>query len=164
VQRLGQHPLRYAAWYLLEKPHLFWDWNIQIGYGDIYVLRTQDSPFQTKPAWIAVAAICRAMNLLLMLLALASLFLAWSKRRFQNIFGEQANRAAVVAVVGLTVFATLVYTILQAEPRYSIPFRSFEILLAVTTLSAIKTWWRQRHKQPLDMELAPTSIPVTHHN
>jgi len=164
VQRLGQHPLRYAAWYLLEKPHLFWDWSIQIGYGDIYVLRTQDSPFQTNAAWIAVAAICHAMNLLLMLLALASLFLAWSKRRFQDIFGEQANRAVVVAVMGLAVFATLVYAILQAEPRYSIPFRSFEILLAVTTLSAITTWWRQRHKQPLDLDLAPTSIPVNLHN
>jgi len=68
--------------------------------------------------------------------------------------------------VGLTVFATLVYTILQAEPRYSIPFRPFEILLAFTTLSAITTWsqrFRAPQSRPDDNWNAPstTQTPIT---
>ena len=150
MQRLGQHPLRYAVWYLFEKPQLFWDWSIQVGYGDIYVLRTQNAPFQTNPAWLALEAICHAINPLLMLLALASLFLAWPKWRSQMTLGQQTGGAALATVTGLLVFVTLVYTILQAEPRYSIPFRPFEMLLAVTTLSAIATWSQLRRKQALD--------------
>jgi len=155
MQRLGQHPLRYAAWYLFGKPYLLWDWSIQIGYGDIYVLRTRNAPFQTNPAWLALEAICHAINPVLMLLALASPTLAWSKRGFQAIFGEQASRAALITVISLPMFATVVYTILQAEPRYSIPFRPFEMLLAVSTLSAITIWCQRRHRQVPGLVSAP---------
>lgn len=144
MQRFNQHPWRYAAWYLLEKPQELWGWSVVIGQGDIYVYPTRNAPFQISPPWIALAAICHALNLLLMLLALASLPVAWLRRPSSHGQGNQAGRTSLVSVICLLAFVTLVYTTLQAEPRYSIPFRSFEMLLAVTTLCWITTWVRDK--------------------
>jgi hypothetical protein len=146
LRRFGQDPLHYAGWYLFGKPHELWDWAIVIGQGDIYVYPTRNSPFQTSPSWIALAAVCRAMNMMIMLLALASLLVVW--RRNVGILGTSANRAALISVICLLAFATAVYATLQAEPRYSVPFRPFEMLLAVTTLYGLARWWRH-HKDAI---------------
>lgn len=41
--RLAAEPGRYAAWYLLEKPRLLWDWDILVGQGGIYVYEVKAS-------------------------------------------------------------------------------------------------------------------------
>jgi len=150
VQRFVQHPWRYATWYLLEKPHELWGWDVVIGQGDIYVYPTRNAPFQTSPPWIALAAICHALNLLLMLLTLASFPFAWLRRCTAHGQAIPTGHAALISVLCLLTFATLVYTILQAEPRYSIPFRSFEMLLVASTLCGISTWLQRKRagKQP----------------
>jgi len=145
LERFGGHPWRYACWYLLEKPHLLWDWDIRIGQGDIYVYPTRHSPFDGNPCWIALYALCHAINLLLMLLALASLFFAWSKRSV--LFAspsDHIDRGALAAVACLVVFVTTIYSVLQAEPRYSIAFRPFEMLLATTSLCGFSFMWKHR--------------------
>jgi len=157
LQRLGEHPMQYAAWYLLQKPYQLWDWDIQIGQGDIYVYPTKNAPFQTSPAWIALAAICHAINPLLMFLALASFWVAWSRARLYIARSAPANEAALVSVICLVMFATLVYTALQAEPRYSIAFRPFEMLLALTTLAGFNQW-RQERRQSTNQ---PVPVPVS---
>jgi hypothetical protein len=146
LQRFSQHPWKYGLWYLVEKPHLLWDWDIRIGQGDIYVYPTRRDPFSNSPLWIVTYSICHAINLPLMLLALACVFFAWSKRSPLMALDRQCSRSAVVVVICLIAFVTTVYTVLQAEPRYSIAFRCFEILLAVTTLSTLSLWWKNyRH-------------------
>jgi 4-amino-4-deoxy-L-arabinose transferase-like glycosyltransferase len=142
--RFGQHPWRYAAWYLLEKPQELWGWDVVIGQGDLYVYPTKNAPFQVSPPWIALAAVCHTLNLLLMLLALASLPMTWLRPRNSDGQSTQAGHTSLTSVICLLTFATLVYTTLQAEPRYSIPFRSFEMLLAVTTLCGITAWLRHK--------------------
>lgn len=142
--RFGQHPWRYAVWYLFEKPWELWGWDIVVGQGDIYVYPTQNAPFQTSHPWIALAAICRALNPLMTLLALVGLLMT---RRRPDDSRRQSVPIGYVSLVSMTsmlVFATLVYTLLQAEPRYSIPFRSFEMLLAVSTCWWITTWWQRK--------------------
>jgi hypothetical protein len=153
LQRFGENPWRYIVWYLLEKPYALWGWDIQIGQGDIYVYPTAKAPFQVNSVWIALAAVCRALNLPLFLLALASLFFAWSRRNWLGAWDAQGSRAALAAVICLPAFATLVYTALQAEPRYSIAFRPFEILLAVTTMAGLSMWYQKRYR---DESTVPT--------
>jgi hypothetical protein len=142
--RLAKHPLQFIRWYLIEKPALLWGWNIEISQGDIFVYPTRDAPFQIQPAWIALESICRALNTELMLLASLSVIFAWQQKGDFATFERRQSRGMLIIVISLIVFTTLVYSILQAEPRYSIPFRPFEILLAVTTLSGTITWWRHR--------------------
>lgn len=145
THRFSQHPIRYARWYLIDKPHELWGWSIVIGQGDVYVYPTRNSPFQTNPAWIALASICKAMNLLLLLLALASLFIIW-RRKNRHASSMPFGQSAATSTACLIVFVTCIYTALQAEPRYAVPFRPFEILLAATTLYAcVEGWRRQKH-------------------
>lgn len=147
IGRMDDDPWHYAYWYLLEKPHLLWDWDIRIGQGDIYVYPTRNSPFDSNACWIAVYALCHAVNLLMTLLSLASVFFAWSRKSpFFTIRPAPFARGALASVICLISFVTVVYTVLQAEPRYSIPFRPFEMLLATTTLCGSYRLWKRRRE------------------
>ena len=168
VRRFSEHPLQYARWYVVDKPALFWGWSIEIGQGDIFVFPTRNAPFQVQPAWIALVAICQALNTALMLLALASLLIVWSRGQSLVSARRPMSHTVLVAVVSLAVFVTLVYSALQAEPRYSIPFRPFEILMALTTLYGTAAWWHGRKRsagvpdgdQHDDERTRPTSSQV----
>jgi hypothetical protein len=121
LARMGDAPFRYAAWYA-SKPWLLWGWDIRMGQGDIYVYPTRASPFVENAGFRAVAALCRALNPFLPGVMAISWFVIVVRRR-------QAPPSLHLAGL-LTAYVTLVYTVLQAEPRYSIPFRPLEILLA----------------------------------
>jgi 4-amino-4-deoxy-L-arabinose transferase-like glycosyltransferase len=136
LHRLGKHPLRYLVWYTIEKPWALWSWEIRVGQNDIYVYPAANSPFDTQPVMRALEALCHTINPLLAALALMCLIV--SVARFMQ-HGRQAEQggAALEAVLLLLVYVTLVYSTLQTDPRYSIPFRSFEMLLAMTSCSLL---------------------------
>lgn len=139
VQRLGQHPWGSLAWYTLRKPWVLWAWRIRIGQNDIYVYPAANSPFVTQPAMRALEAICHTINPLLAALALMCLIVAvvgFLRHGRQPAHGG----AALNTVLLLLAYVTLVYSILQTDPRYSIPFRSFEMLLAMTSCGLVAGW------------------------
>ena len=161
LRRLNEQPLHYVVWYLLQKPRELWGWNIRIGQGDIYVYPTRNSPFQINRLWIVLEVAARACNPILMLLALASLLAAWSGRRRQRQPDTYDHQAPLIAAMLLLAFVTLLYTALQAEPRYSIPFRPFEMLLAMTTLAETSLWWRRhRFDSAMPKSPSPGSAPI----
>lgn len=121
AQRMSAAPGHYIAWYL-SKPALLWGWSIRVGAGDIYVYPTPYSPFYDKLPLRVIVSLCHAFNPVLMLFMLIGWIAAWLRRR-------QADSMLII-IVATTAFVTLVYSILQAEPRYSIPFRGIELLLA----------------------------------
>jgi len=135
--RLGERPWTYLRWYL-SKPALLWDWSIRIGQGDVYVYPTRESPLKTSSLLAAMAGACYVLNPILMLLALIASVLALVRR---------GTPPPLQAIACLSLFVTLVYTILQAEPRYSIPFRGPEMLLAMAAVPVGLKAWRQRQKR-----------------
>jgi 4-amino-4-deoxy-L-arabinose transferase-like glycosyltransferase len=154
LHRLGSHPWHYMAWYTLTKPSVLWDWDIRVGQNDIYTYPTILSPFDTQPVMRALEAVCHTINPLLAALALASLIvtLVRSRRGRRDV---TTQRAALHATLLLLVYITLLYSILQTDPRYSIAFRSFEMLLAMTTCSLFAEWFsrmRGARSEPLPGE------------
>lgn len=121
LQRMARSPGYYALWYL-QKPALFWGWNIRIGVGDIYFHITYHSPFDTNSIWRAIEALCHACNRILMLLALIACPL---------ILLQENKNQGMTSTALLLLFVTAVHSILQAEPRYSIPYRGAEIILGI---------------------------------
>ena len=121
MRRMGHHPIEYARWYL-SKPALLWDWDIRMGQGDIYVYPTRNSPFKDNALYRSAIAVCHTLNPLLFLLMIAGGIVALWPR-------QQIPRSLVAATL-LLAFVTTVYSVFQAEPRYSIPYRPLEILLA----------------------------------
>ena len=141
--RFAASPLTYLKWYLIQKPSSFWGWDIQIGQGEIYIFPTMNSPLENVPALRALVSACHGMNVLLGIAAMIVALISIVRRRMPAI--ATAPGAGVVSVVGwLLVGVTTIHTLLQAEPRYSIPYRSFEIALAVTAMACLVTWIRDR--------------------
>jgi len=60
-----------------------------------------------------------------------------------SLFRPNAPIAAKAAAI-LVLFVTLVYSVLQSEPRYAIPFRGVEMLLAMSGIVSVAGWARAR--------------------
>ena len=137
VNRLGAEPERYAAWYA-SKPALLWSWSMRIASGHIYVFPTVDSPLESNDiAWYTMQALVTA-NPIVAILALLGCVVV--------IIGRADRQAGMTAV--LLLYVTAVYSVLQSEPRYAVPFRGAEIVMAAlgaAWLSAgFLTLWRRR--------------------
>lgn len=131
--RFAAQPARMASWYLLEKPWLLWDWGIRIGQGDLQVVSLKRSPFVDERAYRAMASLLLVANPWILALALAALPLAWLRRK-------QPGGRDLLACACVFVAATVAHTVLQAEPRYSTPYRGYELALAATALWVIARW------------------------
>lgn len=135
--RMGRAPGTYLAWYA-GKPALLWGWDIRMGQGDIYVYPTRSSPFVDNPVWKAGEALAFLLNPFLGLLAVAGTIVAiWQPR----------SKAGPVCFAVLAAWVTVVYSVLQAEPRYSIPFRASEVALAALAVSEGAAWLRRRARR-----------------
>jgi len=139
LQRVGQSPLHYAKWYLIEKPIMLWDWNILTGQGDIYVYPVEYSLYDASRPALLSYAIMRAAHYWLFGFAVFGLFFVC----------RQAQKTDPAATVPLFLYIALVYissvyVVAQAEPRYSVPLRPEMYLCAVYCLSEIVRYFRAR--------------------
>lgn len=141
--RFDADPRYYLTWYLLQKPYLLWDWRVRIGWGDVYFLETRNSPFERNAGMRAIHTLFRSLNPLVFLFAVAGAlaYLILGIRRRSAPF-------APLVVAGFFVYITAVHTVFQAEPRYSVAYRPFELLLAVAMVAAafteISIWVQRR--------------------
>lgn len=150
LHRMGRHPLYYLAWYTLKKPSLLWGWRIRMGQNDIYVYATKFSPFDNQPVMRSLAALCHTINPLLAALALVCLLLVLVRHRWPNQHDGSPYHYALPCTLLLLVYVTVVYSVLQSEPRYSIPFRPFEMLLAMTVCAALAQWIHRQRRKAID--------------
>jgi hypothetical protein len=128
VHRLNGEPGRYVAWYL-SKPALLWSWSMRISGGHIYVFPTVDSPLESNDvAYYTMQALVTA-NPFIAILALLGCLLV--------ILGRGDRQAGITA--WLLIYITLVYGALQSEPRYAVPFRGAEILMATLALAWVNS-------------------------
>lgn len=138
--RLRAEPARYGYWYLIEKPRLLWDWNLLVGHGDIYVYAVKASYYDKSPPMRVSYDLMRTLHPVVLLLALAGLPLAWWRRRADS---------AVIGLVYLTLgYMSLVYVVLQAEARYSVPLRPLLYIAAVYAVVSVGRLWPRRTLSP----------------
>jgi 4-amino-4-deoxy-L-arabinose transferase-like glycosyltransferase len=116
--RIESAPWAYAKWYLLEKPYLLWSWNILVGQGDIYVYPVIKSLYSSSKSALASYSLMKALHPPMLMLALLGVpLLLWHLSR-----GTASAEIAVLYTI--LIYVTVVYVVFQAEPRYSVPFRS----------------------------------------
>lgn len=126
--RLALNPVRYSQWYLY-KPFLLWSWDVRIGAGGPVVFPVARSAYLTSPFFNTISSVLKAVNPFMFFMALATCVLASMRWRVLE--------PGALTCVGMFLYVTMVYSILQSEPRYSIPFKSVEILLAVAMLGLL---------------------------
>jgi hypothetical protein len=135
--RMRVRPLAYVGWYMW-KPALLWAWDIRIGQGDIYIYPTRDSPLaSTGPLWVIRAACYLANPAILALMILGIVLTAL----------DRDSDVVASSAAALVLFVTLIYSALQSEPRYAIPFRGVEMLLAARGALYLKSWAHNRSKK-----------------
>lgn len=133
-QRMSDDPGKYLRWYL-SKPALLWGWDIRIGQGDIYVYPTKQSPLKAGGSLEWLEILCYILNPVVGILALVGALFACLSRR---------PRADALIVALTPLFATVVYAVLQSEPRYSVALRGFELLLAAYAVTVASRWIRTK--------------------
>lgn len=136
--RVTEDPIRYARWYVFEKPWLLWDWSIRVGSGGIYVLDVRRSPFDRAGLFRAVSAAYRTANPLLSFLTLAAVLAV------PLVALRRPLPAPLTAVAALCLYFTAMHALLQAEPRYAISYRPFEALLVASAAAWLSSEFLRR--------------------
>jgi hypothetical protein len=132
MDRIAHDPPAFASWYLLEKPYLLWDWSIRIGAGDVYFHRVQQSPLESSPVLHPVKRGFEVATPWLFAIGLAFVGLvALGPGRRPARFALPSEFIAIALLC-----LTAIHVVLQAEPRYSIPYRSLQSL-AVASMVAL---------------------------
>jgi hypothetical protein len=129
ARRVLAEPVRYARWYLVEKPYLLWAWGIRIGPGGVYTLVVANSSLEGSGPMKMIVEALRFANPMLFLLALAAV--AQILLRTLPTRREGTAPAAAISVAITFAYFTMIHVVFQAEPRYSIPYRAFELILAI---------------------------------
>jgi hypothetical protein len=138
LSRMAADPGYYLRWYVLDKPFLLWDWDIRVGWGDIYFLGLDDSPYEQPGLMYASKQLLRLLNpWIFMLSAGAALAVAWRRRR-----GDEGIAQFTVAL--LCIYLTAIHVVFQAEPRYANAYRPLEMLMLATALSWLAAQLRAR--------------------
>lgn len=153
AERLGTQPVRYLRWYAIEKPWLLWNWNIQLGWGGVHFLKVLRSPYETHALYKASLTALKAANPVIfaaMVLSLLLVLTAIAHRR-PVPFGLLLTAAFVT-------YVTTLHTALQAEPRYSVPYRPEQLLLAVYVLA----WAAEFGMQLMSLGKAAVPVPAKH--
>ena len=75
--RFSQAPSRHAKWYLLDKPKVFWSWNIIQGSGDAFIYPVSSSPYFHNTFFRITHRLMCVLHYPIMLLALFGCFIAW---------------------------------------------------------------------------------------
>jgi hypothetical protein len=122
--RVGEQPMHYIAWYA-SKPARLWGWDMRIAAAPLYVFPTQNSPLDSDALMRGVVLGLKLLNPGMALLALAGCIITLGRSATQQ--------ASITALVLLHV--SLVYGVFQSEPRYAVPFRGTEIVMATLALS-----------------------------
>jgi hypothetical protein len=78
--RVQQDPLRYAKWYIIDKPVWLWSWPLVQGT-DVYVYPVANSPYERQPVMAATHWLMRWLHLPVMLLAFAGAVVSILRRR-----------------------------------------------------------------------------------
>lgn len=135
AERMSHEPTSYVRWYVIEKPYLLWDWDIRLGWGGAHFLPVEATPLERHPVLLLAHDSIKAVNPGLFALAgfSSSIFiLSWIRRRPLPFAG--------LLVALFVIYVTCLHAALQAEPRYSIPYRPEQLLLACSALSMVIAW------------------------
>lgn len=137
ASRIAARPVDYLAWYS-SKPWLQWDWDVRVSVaGGPSVHLVHGSILEQSPLR-EVSGLMRALNPVLFVLA--TLVALFSLRK--------PGPARTLALVFL--YTTAVHSVLQAEPRHSVPYRGIEFALVASALAWAVARVRDMRRQPTE--------------
>ncbi|MBS0192658.1 MAG: hypothetical protein JSR34_00225 [Proteobacteria bacterium] len=135
--RFAEDPAAYVQWYLLRKPFLYWDWALRIGASDIAFPETRHSPYDVYASFRAMRSVFERLNPVFFWFALAGVL--WTVAGSLRSARSSVTTLPVLPAA-LLIYVTVLHSVLQAEPRYSLAFRPFEFLMFAWVLQYVLTF------------------------
>ena len=129
--RFTQEPLRHAKWYLLDKPRVFWSWDIIQGLGDAFVYPVSSSPYFQNNFFRITHRLMYVLHYPFVVLALFGCLMAWFPLTTIGLTQESLLIARFCSL--LLLFYTLMHIIGAPFPRYSVPLRPYLYGMALFT-------------------------------
>ena len=131
-QRASQDPFTYIRWYTLGKPMMLWSWDILKGQGGVYIYPVRTSLYKTNP--VASATLVGMRNLHPVLLLMSLVGFVGLIISMKSGGGDKDRNFIGLLIFSLLIYFTLVHTVLNPLPRYSIPMRPLLYLGALFSL------------------------------
>lgn len=123
ANRFKQSPLRCAKWYLLQKPVVFWSWNMIQGFGGAFVYPVSNSPYFDNSLFRITQRTMYALHYPILLLALFGSIIIWLPQTTINMEPLGLTTARFCSLV--LIYYTLIHMAGAPFPRYSVPLRPF---------------------------------------
>jgi hypothetical protein len=141
-QRASERPLRYASWYLAEKPIILWTWNMLQGVDDVYVYPLERYGFAEVALLNGIRVSMKGLHPILLALAAIGIPLFAARPRRLRDDPEQGPTPRFLLI--LLAYWTIVYAISAPWPRYAVPLRPelyLWVLFSVSrALPVISAW------------------------
>lgn len=119
--KFQQQPLEYLKWYLIDKPIMFFSWNIIAGMGDIFVFHIAYSPYQSISLYYESHQVMHYLHGPLMLIGCFTILFLWLPIAKKNLNEEALLVARVLSLIIFYFIA--IHIAVNPLPRYSIPIR-----------------------------------------
>jgi 4-amino-4-deoxy-L-arabinose transferase-like glycosyltransferase len=145
--KFTEQPLTYLHWYLIGKIQFFLDWDIVDGAYDVFTYPVLQSPYYSDMVFITTHAIMRGMHWPLAIAGVIGALLAWTPFVIPVFSGWRLGAVRVMSCMML--YVLLVHIAGAPYPRYSIPFRPLQYLLAMFAIVlACRAAGRYRRQRP----------------
>ncbi len=158
-ERARARPLRYLAWYLIEKPATLWSWHNLQGTSDIHIYAVRTSLYETSRLAAATRVAMRALHPLVLLTALFGISLCLG--RLLRAPAERATLRLPLLLLALGAWYTALGAVFAPWPRYAAPLRPelylFAAWGAAEALRALRARARPAEAAPGAPERAPRS-------
>ena len=128
-RRFKEEPVRHLSWYLWGKPTTLWSWNIIAGMGDSFIYEVSQSPYFYSKRFQWSRLIAYYSHNTLMILSLITAIYCWLPIK-KNVLNP--NQIWALRVLSAMFFYyTLLHMVAAPFPRYSVPMRPINYLLAI---------------------------------
>lgn len=144
VGKISKNPGEYFSWYLFGKPFMFFSWNIVAGMGDIYVYPIRYSPYFNVDAFRITHMVMKSAHPVIVVTSLLMLLLVLSPATRRHI--PEQTRIPLTFCALLLLYFTLLHVVANPLPRYAIPLRPIQILMATCFFSWLLPLLKKIHQ------------------
>ena len=144
IRRFTTEPLRHMKWYLVDKPITFFSWNIVAGFGDVFIYPIVQSPYLSNPVFKSLHKLMYWLHWPIIILSLFACFIAWLPQKTLNIALAKLVPIRILSL--LVLYFIAVHVVGAPFPRYSIPLRPINYLMATWSLALLITFASKKGK------------------
>lgn len=146
-QRAAAEPLKFLTWYLFGKPLMYWQAEEVAGPGGPYVYLVTSSVYSRQAIPAATLNGMMAAHPVLVFLMVCAW--GWSALDLYRKRSSPATRPAWLICVALTVYFTLLHSVLAPLPRYAFPIYPVAYTLAISFITGLVKQLKERADENL---------------